>query len=224
MAKVVLGKTQKEHFSMVVAGDPHRALYPAVNGGVHARIVGPDASGFGKYWEVDGIIDSCPPGTEYEIVFSWGDQKRSITWEPSTRSHLPMLPAACLHPQAHADDSTSQSTERREYSSYSVSGSFSRGGKLVGMKQTAEGIWEAIIRITARRAEDFTIVCEHDPSLVYHPAEADEQYGSFASAITGPDANAEGKSWHITGRHGEKVMIRLLKLDTGISVEVLPVT
>merc|ERR1719277_329545 len=84
VCSVVLGDTRQEAFQLSTDHDGLEVIHPLIpDAGVDAQIVGPDWESEGLNFMIDGRKDGKPPGTVYEITFTWTDEKKTISWKAS---------------------------------------------------------------------------------------------------------------------------------------------
>jgi len=218
---VVLGDTCTEQFRLVV-GDESSALYPPVpRANASSRIMGPGASGRGKYWLIDGVADNQPSGTNYMVTFEWKDLKK-LSWEVMCDDPLDLMPIV------------GQENEHR----YFVHGTWNRFGaqEMVRAGQAYEFAFKMTEHGMGR--EEFYFIRDRDTEQQIYP-EVD-QCQAESVRIMGPDGGGCGarvvsgsdeslargglaaamRKWRVCAGKREAVTLRLESADGRIMLTV----
>jgi len=195
---IMLGETRVESFQLRVDKDPYRAIYPVVkSGSMRTRVTGPDESGDGLNWTIDGRDDEVPVGTPYKITLSWGEQLK-MRWEKVDR------PSVATEVFRH---------------SYSVVSSFT-SWMMTDMNdvssKSSPNTWEFTARIGMSGAEYFRFCRDHDTSQIIYPVtvRTDPSLGAC-----GPDNLCKDTSWSVKGTPGELVSLSLQVVDAHITIK-----
>jgi len=205
---VALGDSRWEEFHLCCSKDDVEVIHPLVK---HAestdQIVGPDYAGKGLNFLIDGRKDGMPPGTIYQIDFTWTDDEKSISWMPleSSLEDLEVI----------------QENEDVEHKYY-LSGTWRKftknGQELQEMKKVDDGIYEAGFVIRYNNFEEFQIVRDKDFNEVIYPSVSGTSKAGVP--VQGPDWNGKGKCWRVNGKMHEEVVVRLQIVAGQASVTV----
>jgi len=198
---VTLGDTRCERFQLRVNNNTFEALYPFLkDGSMQTRCVGPDDSGEGYYWLLDGRDSEVPTGTAYCITLVWSMPPK-VLWEP-IREGVQSWAKHCRH-------------------TYAVLGSWT-GGVFEALRDVStydqENTWEAALRIGNSGSEWFRFARDGDQEQLIYPA---RNSCSEDVPVRGPDNMCNEKCWHISGKVGEAVTLRLQIVDAHVTLTVL---
>mmetsp|Transcript_13158 Transcript_13158/g.37564 ORF Transcript_13158/g.37564 Transcript_13158/m.37564 type:complete len:673 (-) Transcript_13158:165-2183(-) len=205
VGKVVLGETLRERFRVVVEKDHSRAIYPVISrASQQLRILGPDGLGQGRDWLIDGRRDGVSAGTVYRVTFEWGSFSKSIKWEP-IRNEAPPEGPCYEH-------------------SYYICGSLTAWASVEMKRNLSEpGTWEFPSMIRTPQGATFAFLRDNDVTQTVYPLESMPVDASVP--VMGPgDGTPTADSfphWHVQGRLGSAVTVRLRVADGAISVSAM---
>ncbi|CAE8743935.1 unnamed protein product [Polarella glacialis] len=205
---VALGDSRWEEFQLSCTRDHLEAIHPLVpRADQFEQIVGPNYAGKGLNFLIDGRKDGVPPGTIYQIDFTWTDEKKTISWLPlDSETSLEVL---------------QDETEHKYY----LNGSWRKlpsERNLQEMKCVGDGLYEARFVMSHRNQEEFQIVRDKDFQLVIYPSAP--QTSKAGVPVCGPDWKGKDKKWLVRAPMHQEVVIKLRVVDGQSTVTVVSPT
>eukprot|EP00408_Alexandrium_pacificum_P060042 CAMPEP_0171179446 /NCGR_PEP_ID=MMETSP0790-20130122/13260_1 /TAXON_ID=2925 /ORGANISM="Alexandrium catenella, Strain OF101" /LENGTH=1221 /DNA_ID=CAMNT_0011644377 /DNA_START=44 /DNA_END=3709 /DNA_ORIENTATION=+ len=200
--KVVLSETGYEDFHFVT--NFGQLLYPGHKRADQSNraIVGGEEDGEDRHWRISGSKDGTKSGTVYKITLSWGENRRSVDWEPVEAEDL------------REDEEVLGSSHRHQYF---ICGSWAQWGvKEMVCVNAKEGIYESTFTVGKLGKEEFYFKRDKSDKQAIHPSIAKAEKGTVP--VRGPDDAANGKSFLFRAKKHEDVVVRLTILDGKISV------
>eukprot|EP00930_Biecheleria_cincta_P071573 TRINITY_DN59062_c0_g1_i1.p1 TRINITY_DN59062_c0_g1~~TRINITY_DN59062_c0_g1_i1.p1 ORF type:complete len:1235 (+),score=171.38 TRINITY_DN59062_c0_g1_i1:50-3754(+) len=199
--QIRLGETRFERFYIALEQSDDYAIFPShVCGTMETRVKGPCPHEEGYYFVIDGRDEEWPEGSLINIK-AWTERRfnqRKVTWELQPEEGGPKEMPSFQH-------------------KYQISGSVTQM-KLIPMKAVRglRNVFEYTTRIGLQDHETFHFVRDHDRSQIIYPAR--HLTRTSGTPVRGPDAGGEGKLFAVSGRQGEKLLIRLEVSDGHVTV------
>mmetsp|Transcript_82283 Transcript_82283/g.180932 ORF Transcript_82283/g.180932 Transcript_82283/m.180932 type:complete len:1279 (-) Transcript_82283:122-3958(-) len=200
---VVLGDTRCERFQLHVNKDPTRAIFPVVpNGTMSTRVVGPDPSGEGLYWLLDGRDEEVPAGTIYRICLQWGEHP-TMRWDIVESEAAPEWSQDCRHTFAVCGSWTSYMPE----------------AMLETKHADGSSTFSSTLRINMSGVEGFYFMRDFDEDQCVYPM---YDTGAQACPACGPDEHRGQKRWLLRGEPGQSVRVTIQVSNGHVTVAAVP--
>mmetsp|Transcript_93668 Transcript_93668/g.200944 ORF Transcript_93668/g.200944 Transcript_93668/m.200944 type:complete len:1192 (+) Transcript_93668:79-3654(+) len=206
VVSVVLGDTRQESFQLSCDQDGLEVIHPLVpDAGTEDQIVGPDWEYEGLNFMIDGRKDGKPPGTVYEITFTWTDEKKTISWKASDDALEDLV-----------EDSKVLGYEFKH--EYYILGSWKSFDIFQKMKTDADGNFVASFQIGFTNTEEFQIVRNADMKQLIYPPQSKAPKANLPAC--GPDAGGkgafpgQGKNFMVKGPQYQTVEV-MLSIEDG---------
>jgi len=191
---VALGESRWEEFQLCCSKDDLEVIHPLVPWASEIdQIVGPDCAGKGLHFLIDGRKDGMPPGTIYQVEFTWTDDEKSISWMP-------------IQSETSLEDLEVIQNEDVEHKFF-LHGSWRKFDKLQEMKKVGDCLYEGKFIIRYNNFEEFQIVRDKDFKQVIYPSVPNTSKAGVP--VYGPDWNGKGKYWCVRGKMHQEVIVRL---------------
>nr|AQS99253.1 type I polyketide synthase [Gambierdiscus excentricus] len=203
---IVLGETRVEKFYLSCSEDTYESIHPLVDdAGQSEQIVGPDFDGSKDLvWMIDGRKDGSPPGTIYEITFSWSPEKKTISWEKAeSTGELKVLGYDFEH-------------------KFYLTGSWRRWEGYQEMRKVDDDTYEGAFKVGYRFSEEFQIVRDADPKQAIYPCKP--KCMSTSLPLCGPDDQGKGKNWLVKGKQHQVITVRVKYVNAKAKVTVITPT
>jgi len=202
---MVLGETRCELFDLCFNASRINTIHPAIDN-AHQKIwiSGPNDTGKGQKWIIDGRDTGVCEGTSYVIRFKWGWNKKRIFWT-EIKEGSEYLALAAKPSYKHT---------------YSVVGSWT-GWKPLELRSSTDGVWEGTFRIGYEGHEEFKFVRDGDMSQAIYPSRST---GKMGALVRGPDSLAGDRHWILKGGRNDAFSLRLQVVDAKVSVTLKSAT
>lgn len=199
--QVRLGETRLERFYIAMQKKEEQAIFPwHASGARGVRVKGPCAWEAGHYFVVDGRDDEWPEGSLVKIK-AWVEQRlneRKVSWEMLPEEGGPREMPSFSH-------------------GYQVVGSLTQM-KLIPMKAVRglRNVFEYTTRLGLQSLETFHFIRDYDRTQVIYPARHLPR--SSTVPVRGPDAGGTESFFAISGRQGDRLLLRLEVSDAHVTV------
>jgi len=210
---VVLGDTRVERFQLSCDLEGAETIHPLISeAGQKCQVVGPDREGRGLHFCINGFSDGARPGTIYEIELDWAEEKKTVSWKP-TSGHI-----STSEIEAIGDGYDHQ---------YYLVGSWRQWVGFQELKPIGNGQFQGSFKMGPRQVESFQIVRNKDFAQVFHPATSSTATTGTNVPFCGPDCNsrsADGarKAWNVRGPQHEEMVVTIELVDSEFRVSVAP--